>query len=476
MNILFFNDTLDVGGGETWVISVAEKLRGRGHNVYVCCPTGSWFEKAAKRAGIEYLTHFIRPEFTSLLIWTAVEFVVKKRIDIIYCTIIGHRKEAPLLAAILREAGRGIAILKIGMPIVLTKEHYGFGYEYIIKKVTVVCSYIKEIILERFNELDPDYIKVCYEGVDLSLFDLSKYTKEDRMRIRNELSISTDDTLIVAIGRLTYLKSFDLLLYATRDVLKENSKITVAIVGQGKEEKNLKALAKKLRIDSRVVFTGFRSDVADILNSADLLVHPSALEGIPNVIMEAMAMAKPVVAVNACGMPELVVDGETGLLVQPDSKESLTEAILKLIRDKGKMEEMGKKGYHRVKQHFDRDKKVSEMEQFLQEELDKSQQQERVLKIMSPRGLRDLGIPTEAPEHFFPRQCRAHLLRRKSTHLSVLDGGMSQWHRLCNPWEKMPWDSWAEEFILSRVLPQQACRAPDSERTESQRASEKNHG
>lgn len=237
MNILFFNDTIDVGGGETWVISVAEKLRGRGHNVYVGCPTGSWLEKKAKSVDIECFTYLLRPEFTALLLWTAVSFVVEKQIDVIYCTILGKRKEAPLLAAILREAGRGI----------------------------------------------------------------------------------------------------------------------------------------------------------------------------PNVIMEAMAMAKPVVAVNACGMPELVIDGETGLLVQPDSKWSLTEAILKLIRDKGKMEEMGRKGYLRVRGHFNRDEKVAEMEQFLQKELEESQKQERVRQIIS---LKDLGIPQEAPEQFFPRQCRLHLLHR----------------------------------------------------------------
>ena len=116
MNILFFNDCLGVGGGEKWVVPTAQKLQERGHNVSIGCPAGAWLQKQAIKLGIRCFTYLPEMCFAPQLIWTIREFVQEEEIDLIFCTLLGYRNEAKILTHALREAGRGIIILKMGLP------------------------------------------------------------------------------------------------------------------------------------------------------------------------------------------------------------------------------------------------------------------------------------------------------------------------------------------------------------------------
>ncbi len=324
----------------------------------------------------------------------------EKEIDVIFCTLLGHRNEAKILTSALREAGRGIIILKMGLPPLTgsTPEHLGYGMEDCVKKITVVSRDIKTSIQETMKEIIPDSIYVCYVGVDLSIYDSNKYNKTCRAQVRNELSIDINNTVLATIARLDPGKGLPYLLEAAVRIIQEHPNVTFVIAGEGSERKRLEEMVYSLRISDHVVFTGFVDDIARLLSAADLIVHPSLAEGVSNSVMEAMSMSKPVVTTDVGGIPELVIHGETGLMVPPMDSERLTESTLQLLKDKDQMKAMGAAGRKRVEAHFNRDIQVEILEDFLQKEVDKAA---KVKRKPQPVSLSELDLSTEAPDFIF---------------------------------------------------------------------------
>lgn len=400
MNILFMNDCRGVGGGEKWVVPTAMKLQERGHTISIGCPTGAWLQKQALKLGMRCLTYLHEACFVPQLIWAVRDFVLEEEIDVIFCTLLGYRNEARILTHALREAGRGIILLKMGLPPWegLTAAHLGYGLEECVKKVTVVAHTIKTSIQETMKEIHPDRIRVCYEGVDLSRYDSDKYSHLYSAQVRSEHGIDVNNTVLATIARLDPGKGHEYLLQTAARVIKKHPTVTFIIAGDGSEKARIEKMAQALRISEHVVFTGFVDDIARLLSSVDLLIHPSLAEGLSNSVMEAMAMAKPVVATDVGGMSELIVHGETGLMVPPMDSERLTEATLELLTDKNRMNAMGAAGRRRVEAHFNREVQVKVLEDFLQNEVDKAALVQRKPQSIP---LSELGLSTEAPDFIF---------------------------------------------------------------------------
>ena len=400
MNILFFNDCLGVGGGEKWAMQCAQKLRGRGHNISIACPAGAWFQKQAIKLRMPYFTYLPEKCFVPHLIWSVREFVQEEKIDVIFCTLLGYRNEAEILTHALREAGRGTIILKMGLPPWrgLTSRHLGDGLEDCVKKIVVVAHSIKVSILEAMKRIPPDRIQVCYQGADLSIYDSNKHNQKVRARVRSELGIDVKNTVIATIARLELSKGHQYLLQTAARVLQEHSNVIFIIAGEGSEKAHIEQIAHSLGISDRIVFTGFVNDIAQLLSVVDFLVQPSLEEGLSNAVMEAMAMAKPIVATNVGGVSELIVQGETGLMVPPMDSERLTEAILQLLKDKNRMNAMGVAGRRRMETHFNMDVQVKVLENLLQKEVDEATNIKRQQHLIP---LNQLDLSTEAPDFIF---------------------------------------------------------------------------
>jgi glycosyltransferase involved in cell wall biosynthesis len=153
------------------------------------------------------------------------------------------------------------------------------------------------------------------------------------------------------------------------------------LVGRGPEEAGLRGLAKALGVASRVRFVGEQADVAPFLAEMDLYVQPSVAEGMPNSILEAMAAGLPVVATAVGGTPEVVIDGETGLLVPPGDSAALAAAVTRCLRDPVALAAFGRAGRARVEAHFGEAAMLSRVEALLDrlvgEELHRAHDAER---------------------------------------------------------------------------------------------------
>ena len=196
--------------------------------------------------------------------------------------------------------------------------------------------------------------ETVYNGIDLSHFDRNL----DGGKIRSEFKIGKDTPLIGTIGHFAPLKGYEELLGAVREVVGAGFNVKLALVGdciyphsKGYKEKLL-SLADSNGLKDKVIFTGFREDIPELLASFDLFVLPSRSEGFGRANLEAMAMGKPVISTNIGGIPEVVLDGVTGILVSPGKPKALSHAIMRLLDDPGLRESMGREGRRRVEGHF----------------------------------------------------------------------------------------------------------------------------
>jgi glycosyltransferase involved in cell wall biosynthesis len=166
---------------------------------------------------------------------------------------------------------------------------------------------------------------------------------------------------LIYVGRLTAIKGLRVLMAAFIEAGKVNPSLRLTLVGDGEDRATLERLAGPA--DDRIQFLGARtqSEVADELRTADIFVLPSFAEGVPVVLMEAMASGLPVISTQVAGVPELVAHGESGLLVPPGDTQSLSEAILTLASNAKLRTDMGANGRAKVEAEFDVDREAARM-------------------------------------------------------------------------------------------------------------------
>jgi starch synthase (maltosyl-transferring) len=172
---------------------------------------------------------------------------------------------------------------------------------------------------------------------------------------------------LLFVGRLDPQKGPFVLLAAVKDLLPRHPELQVLMVGDGPLRENLRAWVVKENLQSRIHFAGRRNDVPSLLRAADLFVLPSLWEGLPNVVLEAMAAGIPTVASRVEGISDLLVDRRTGLIVPPNSPPDLGEAIEEILADPQHALQMSRDAKHIVQERFTWQSVVGQYEQIYNE-------------------------------------------------------------------------------------------------------------
>jgi glycosyltransferase involved in cell wall biosynthesis len=206
------------------------------------------------------------------------------------------------------------------------------------------------LVAQGYN---PEKIVVIRNGVDLRHF----HHKPDSERIRRELGVPPGAPLVAVASRLNRLKGIDHFLEAAAIVGQRVPDVRFVVIGEPNPSERayldiLTRLAERLGIRDRVVFTGLRADVPDLLACAAVSVMPSLNEALPNVLLESMAAAAPVVATRVGGTPEAIQDGVTGVLVPPGDSNALARAIHQLLVDPELAARLGQAGRELVARRF----------------------------------------------------------------------------------------------------------------------------
>ncbi len=186
-----------------------------------------------------------------------------------------------------------------------------------------------------------DKFEVIHSGVDLDKF---RQVHTSRREFKEALGVPVDGLVVGSAGRLTEIKGYGFLIEAAKEVLAVLPDTYFLLLGDGELTADLKRAASSLGVQDRFRFLGWQRNVADVMNAFDIFVLPSLNEGMGKVIVEAMAMGKPVVASRVGGILDLVDHGTNGLLVPPADPTALAEAILRLLDDPDERSRMGTKG------------------------------------------------------------------------------------------------------------------------------------
>ena len=259
------------------------------------------------------------------------------------------RKNVPLVVTYHGdwEASYGGLIRRIGI---------AFHNKYLVDKV---LSYANVIISpseyyingSRFLRKYRDKIVVIPNGINLRDFDIP-YTKEE---CRRKLRLPRDKKILLFFGYLSPYKGPDVLVRTMSRVVKDVPDTELVFVGKGVMKNELEMISKRLGVEKNVKFAGFVEESLKALyyKAADVFVLPSTMstESFGIVNLEAMACSLPIIASRIGGVPDVVKDGENGLLVPPRDSEKLADAIIYLLENKGIRERMGKNGRKKVEDY-----------------------------------------------------------------------------------------------------------------------------
>jgi glycosyltransferase involved in cell wall biosynthesis len=226
--------------------------------------------------------------------------------------------------------------------------------------VLVNAEAIRKNLLEQ--GYDPSNIVVIRNGLTLS----KAHGKEPGSLLRRELGIPLSARVVAVFSRLNRMKGVEYFLDAAMVLAGKFPDVHFLVVGDGGSKPELEEHARRLGLERRIVFTGFRGDVPDLLSEAAISVLPSLSEGTSNTLLESMAAGIPVVATRVGGNPEVVEDGVSGLLVPPRDSAALAAATGRLLEDPDLALRLGQAGMRRVAALFSIDGSVHQTERLYQ--------------------------------------------------------------------------------------------------------------
>jgi glycosyltransferase involved in cell wall biosynthesis len=206
--------------------------------------------------------------------------------------------------------------------------------------------------------VEPERIEFVPLGLELEKIESGN---NDGQRLRIDWGIPEDAKLVGIVARLVPIKGHHVFLHAAARVLEKRRDVWFAVVGDGELRGELEDLVRHLDLGDRVVFTGFRNDLANVYSALDIVALTSFNEGLPVTIIEAMTAARPVVATDVGGVSELVEEGKTGFLVSEGDSAALADRILRLAGDPELIRCLGEAGRSLARTRFARDRLVRDM-------------------------------------------------------------------------------------------------------------------
>lgn len=277
--------------------------------------------------------------------WAVARLVREHQIDIIHTHL--PWLEPIAIAAASIAGGTGLVFhehMRVGSTVIPPWLQAPFARR--ADRIVAVSDSVARDVVSRLRAVQNRVVTV-HNAADIDRIDQASPSD-----LRGELGLPADTLLLGFAGRLIPLKGVRVAIEACAELRQTDPRVHLVVVGDGTLRLSLEKQARALGIADAVHFVGTRRDVPGILKSVDVYVQPSLWEGLPMVVLEAMAAGVAVVATGVDGTPELVVDGETGLLVPPRDPGAFAAAISSLLSAPERRQAMGRAGRQRVEDHF----------------------------------------------------------------------------------------------------------------------------
>lgn len=364
IRVLYVVENTSYGGGERGFGQLSSEIDRNHFLPYIAAHPGGILENQAKKKDVKFFPVNMHRKLNLKTISQISDIIDEQKINIVHS--MGSRADF-----FARMASRKMHNVQIISTTAMLIEGYDvnsfkktiyrladcYSSKFVSHFIAVSNDLKKRLILKR--KIPMEKISVIYNGVELDKYNPAQ---KDSSGLRRSIGIEDDCVVVGSIGRLVYQKGFQYFVEAAKQLYSKNNKIRFVIVGDGPEKKNLKKMVKVSGISKVFMFTGQRFDIPQLLAMYDIFVLPSVLEGLPRVVIEAMAMEKPIVATDINGVREQLIHDRTGLIVPPRDPEALAEAIIHLINDKKKANNLGRKARKSAKERFDLKQTVSNIE------------------------------------------------------------------------------------------------------------------
>jgi glycosyltransferase involved in cell wall biosynthesis len=321
LTILHTESSMGWGGQEIRIVQESLGMIKRGHHVVIAAPPESAIFRNAREADIKTVAAgFGKKNPLSVLRMRTV--IGDERPDILNTHSSSDSWVASLAARLSGVKPKIIRTRHLSTPIsrtILSR----FIYETVPDAVMTTGEEIRNIMM-RVNGYDGSKIFSVPTGIDLERFDPSMV----------QPSISREGFAIGMVGVLRSWKGHNFFLASVPDILDKVPAAHFYIAGEGPQRENIVSIIRAMKLERHVTMLGHRDDIPQVLASMDIVVHPSyGHEGVPQIVLQAFAMQKPVVATNVGAIPEVVIDGQTGLLIEPQRPDLIALGVIRLFSD-----------------------------------------------------------------------------------------------------------------------------------------------
>ena len=246
----------------------------------------------------------------------------------------------------------------------------------LIKRERFFAKWVDKLIIlnkDAYNlyrgDVPESKLQIVYDGIDVNSYRVDEFKG---LRVRKEFNLDSQP-LVGVVGRIVEGKGQKEFVLAAKVVIRVKPEVKFMIVGDAKGGKDgyykeVEEIVKRENLERNIIFTGWRSDINNIVSSLDIFVFTSiSPEGLPNTILEAMALKKPVIATDVSGPRDIVIDGETGFLVPPGDIKAMAEKIIYLLDNPDVAKKMGEAGRKRAEKYFDIKNTIAKIEKIYEE-------------------------------------------------------------------------------------------------------------
>ena len=343
-------------GGQNQALLTVLGLRALGHRtILVAHPKGELRRRASE--GLDLVPLVPRSELDLASAWRLARLVREYRPAIVHA----HDPHAVAMAASalgLMSARRGegrAPVLVASRRVDFELKSNAFSRWKYRQVATFICASvcIRQMLVAR--GIPAARAVTVHEGIDLHHVDAAPPAS-----VREAFWLPHNAPVVGCVGALVDHKGHRDLIRAAAEVVREMADVRFVILGEGELRGALTELVKQLGLERNVLLPGFRPDVLSLLKTFDLFVMPSVTEGLGTSLLDAMACQRPIVASRVGGIPEVVADGDTGLLVPPRDPDALARGIRRLLTDPALAGRFARAGRTRVEQRFTTERMVAE--------------------------------------------------------------------------------------------------------------------
>jgi len=341
----------EIGGAERHIINLARAVDPQKVAISICCLFEAPLAGIAASAGISTFVVTMRNRLDFTAVGKLAAIINEQGFDLVHT----HGVRANLLGRLAARQTRKPVVTTVHS--LLERDYPGF----VTRQVNYFTEWATRSLTSRFitvskalkaklvaSGVPEDRVTVIYNGIDLEAFS----QELEPGAARAELGLAPGVPLVGMVARLHPVKGHRYFIKAAKLVLEQRSDVRFVVAGEGHLRAALEEMAAELGIRSQVIFTGFVADIRPLMSALDLLVIPSLWEGFGLTAVEAMALGVPVVSTEVGGLPEVVLHGETGLLVPPADPAALAKGILWMLEHPVAVADMSDRAKQIVQEKF----------------------------------------------------------------------------------------------------------------------------